>query len=435
MAKIEKAPIIPRFLAWPRRHLPEEAVMLVAAAVIGCVTGFATFVIKLLISQISAWCTRGMSASGPNYLLLALPVAGIILVSMYQRYWLHTDLMHGDRHVEEDLHKGAYNLSPRLMYAPGIATSVTLGLGGSAGAEGPSATIGSAVGSNVGRWLGLTPEQMRLLIGCGAGAGIAGIFKAPIGGALFTLEVMGMAMTTGAVIALVVAALCGGLTCYALTGFTSDISYHATAAFDPMWLIWIAALGVFCGLYSAYYARVMRYMGNYFARIRNPWLMNIIGGVIVGGCIFLFPALYGEGYGVVTRIVNGDFSHLMDGSPWAGLMPSGWVLTGLVAAMLMLKCWACVASNSAGGVAGDFAPTIFAGALAGYVFATVANMAFGLHIPVGVCALMGCAGVFAGAIQAPLMAMFIAVEMTGYYSYLIGFALVALISYAVARRL
>lgn len=422
-----------RFTAWRKRYVPDSVTLIVVSGLLGIAAGLCAFLLKFLIGHLTDLFTSRLHFAGPNYALLVIPAAGIVLAACYQRYWLRDNLMHGTGRLLKDLRAHRYRLPGRLMYAPMVASTVTLGFGGSAGAEGPIAYTGAAIGSNIGRALGLPAPMLRILIGCGAGAGIAGIFKSPIGGVLFTLEVMKMQLSTLSVLALVGAAVCGSLTCYVCTGFTADVGFFNTTPFDPGWLPWIAGLGLFCGLYSIYYSAVTDGMKRWFGRLRNPWVMNLAGGMILSACVFMFPILYGEGYSTVTRVVNGNFGGLLGGSMLAGLDGDALALTLLMTAVLALKCWATVSSNSAGGVAGDFAPTIFAGAIAGFVYATAMNMLFGAQLPVGIFALLGTAGVFSGAIHAPLMAMFLTAEMADGYGYFLGLAVSAAVSYLTVK--
>lgn len=424
-----------RFTAWRLAHVPDNVTLVVAAGIIGVAAGMAACILKLLISGLTGYFAGFIHSHGPNYAFLIIPVIGILLASCYQRYIARRNLMHGEKQLTDDLRRHNYRLPYQLTYEPLVASSITLGFGGSAGGEGPIASAGAALGSNIARLLGLSPSMMRILIGCGAGAGIAGIFKSPVGGALFTMEVLKMNLTTVSMLSLLVAAVCGALVCFACTGFTPDINFVSYVPFDSGWMVWILGLGAFCGLYSIYYSGVLKYMQRFFRSIANPWLMNLAGGAILATCVFAFPVLFGEGYDVMTRICNDDFRYLMYGSVFEGMSGDndGTVMIILMVGVLLLKCFATVASNSAGGVAGDFAPTIFAGAIAGYVFASAANLIFDAGLPVGVFALIGTAGVFAGVIHAPLMAMFLTAEMSNGYGFLLGLATCATVSYIIVK--
>ena len=315
--------------------------------------------------------------------------------------------------------------------APVLASTLTLGFGGSAGAEGPIASTGAALASQLGRWVGLPPRLMMIIIGCGAGAGIAGIFKAPVGGMMFTLEVMGMEMTTVAVIALTIACVIGGMTSYGMTGFSLDVPLNHPQYFDPHMSGWIIVLGVLCGLYSIYYSRVGVLTQRLLGLCRSPWLKALLSGIILAVLVFVFPSLYGEGYETMARLIDGNLTAMTDYSFWhMDGRPTLDTIMLVCGGVAVVKSFACTATNSGGGVAGDFAPTLFAGCMAGFFFGGILNMLFGLSLPLGNCALIAMAGAMAGIIKAPLMAMFIVVEMTGYYGMMFPVAICSVTSYA-----
>lgn len=412
-------------------HASEKVRLFVLAVIIGIITGFGAAVLKKIIGYIVGWISPLTIGGSPVWLLMWLPVAGIVLTGIYQRYVLHDRISHGVDKLVNDLAAQKYVLSPRLTYAPILASSLTLGFGGSAGSEGPIAYAGAAIGSNVGRLSGVSPQTLYLLIGCGAGAGIAGIFKAPIGGALFTLEVLGMAFTTVSVIALLAASISAALTAYVFSGFTLDIAWSHNINFEPSILLWTVALGVFCGLYSVYYSAVMKCMRKVYDSIRSPWVENILSGAILAAFIFVFPSLFSEGYDVIGKIINVDWYVPFSETRVPNLSLGDLQLPLVLGGVLLAKCFACSASNSGGGVAGDFAPTLFAGAVAGLFFALMMNYFFELQLPPQVFAYIGMAGVMAGVIRAPLMALFLTAEMCNGFNFLLPLVAVTLISYGI----
>ena len=304
-----------------------------------------------------------------------------------------------------DLRERKYYLKKRDMIAAFMASSITLGFGGSAGAEGPIAFTGGAIGSNLGRFAGARKSDVRLLIGIGAGAGIAGIFQAPLGGMLFTLEIMAMPMTTWAVMALALGCVTSAMTSASLAGFRIDFPVGSFSDFSLGLLPAVFLLGLFCGLYSVYYNTTGNITAGLIARVRTWWGRAVVSGLMLGVCVSMVPMLYGEGYSAMGRLMSGDYGVLGINSVFSdmGTSPSLILLAGVV---LLLKGIAKASATRGGGVGGDFAPTLFAGCVA---------------------------GVMAGAVRAPLMAAFLVAEMSGTYSIFFPIIIVAAVSYATAR--
>ncbi len=410
-----------------------QAYYFIVATVIGLLTGACAALLKIMIGYCAKWVTGWMHPEGFNWWLLAIPLAGILLTGIYQRYILKHNVEHGVEKVVSDLADKKYRLGKFWIYAPMIASTFTLGFGGSAGSEGPIATTGAAIGSNVGRKLGLSSDVLMVMVGCGAGAGIAGIFKAPIGGMLFTLEVLKLEITTMSVMALLLACTVSALTAYVLSGCTVDLSFIQTGHLDGN-MVWVViALGLFCGFYSTYYSLVMTSMRRTYERIRNPWWRNIASGLILSVILLMFPAMYGEGYGMMGKVINGDPMQMSLYSDVAAWLPAGAVLTLLSLFIILAKPWATSASNSGGGVAGDFAPTLFAGCFAGFFFASALKVWLDVDVPVSTLAFIGMAGVMAGAIRAPFMALFLTAEMTNAFALILPLFAVCAISYGVVR--
>lgn len=403
--------------------------LILIAVIIGCIVGLGAAFLKWSIPSIIKLLGLDLNADTPHWNLLWLPVVGILLTGIYQRYILRDHISHGIDRLVNDLAEQKYYLNPKLTYAPLIASSITLGFGGSAGSEGPIAYAGAAIGSNVGRICGVSSDTVYLLIAIGAGAGIAGIFKAPVGGAIFTLEVLGMAMTTVSVIALFAATIASALTVYALTDFTLDLPWTENINFDPSILLWTVGLGVFCGLYSIYYSHVMMRMRKVYKSISNPWLMNLASGSVLAILLFLFPSLYSEGYNIIGKVINLDWSAPAEGSIFGGISLGMWTLPVILLGIMLAKCFACSAANSGGGVAGDFAPTLFAGAIVGLFFALCINNLFEIGLKPQVFAFIGMAGVMAGVIRAPLLALFLTMEMCNAFDYIFPLVVVSMISY------
>jgi len=423
-----------RLKAW-LRGLPGSVAVAVVVVGVGIVAGVAAFLLKKMIGFTTGLITAGVEPDHFNIRLLFFPLAGIVLTGLYQRYILHRNIEHGVERIEAGLRSHVYNLGSKYIYSPIVASTLTLGFGGSAGSEGPIATVGGAIGGAFGKRLGLRPEFVRVLIGCGAGAGIAGIFKSPLGGVLFTLEVLQLELTTVTVLAQFIACIISAMTAYVLSGCTYDINFIQAIPFDLKIIPWVVVLGVFCGLYSVYYSYIMDRMRKYFESVRRPLLRNVISGGILAALVFLFPTLYGEGYDSLSRLINGHHAVLTEAGFFSMLGGHVWILIAVTFAILAVKPMAACSTNSGGGVAGDFAPALFAGAIAGFFFAMLLNTIFNTAIPTANMAFIGMAAVMAGVVRAPLMAIFLAAEMADGYQYFLGLLIAAYISYGIAYYL
>ena len=397
--------------AWRRNVMSEFVFLLWLAAIVGAGAGFCAHIFNRLISILSDIFLTHIKENSLNWWLIPLPVIGILLTGIFTRYVVKTNLTHGVSQLMHDIYKGEYKLRSSLIFSPIFGSTITLGFGGSAGSEGPIAYAGAALGSNVGRILGLSPAKLKFLIGCGAAAGISGIFLSPMGGVLFALEFLKMEMLTLSVLAVVIACLvaygvaflCRG--CIPFTAFSPDIPL------EPHYYWAVLGLGLFCGLYSIYYSASINKTDTIYRKISNPWLRNLTGGVVVGICLFLFPSLYGVGYPVLSDTIHEHYQELLGGNILEHLHFGKWGMIVVAGCILLLKCWACGTTNASGGVSSDFAPTLFAGGVAGFFFSMFCNEAFGMHLPVGVFTFLGMAGVMAGAIEAPLMTIFIVLNM------------------------
>lgn len=416
-------------------HMPQSVRIVLVALVMGVLTGAAAALLKALIAFFTR-LTLGehINLAEPDLKILIWPLAGILLTSIYQRYLARCDVSDSTMVIRRTLESKNWMLPISMIFNPIIGCSLTMGFGASAGSEGPTALSGAAIGSNVGRWFGLPPDWLRLLVGIGGGAGIAAIFKSPVGGVLFTLEVLQMPTTTLSVIALVIACIFSATTVYLLSGFTFDILFLHNTPFDPAMTGWVALLGLFCGLYCIYYNFTKSRSAQMFKRISNPWVASLATGVMLSAGVFMFPTLFGEGFRVITGLVNSAEVSFGGAGAFAGFKGQTWIIVCMTG-VLLLKGILVSASNSGGGVAGDFVPTFFAGAVAGYLFATLCNLWFGVHLQPWFFALAGMGAVMAGTVHAPLMSLFLICETTNSYAYLFPYLLVISISYATVKLL
>lgn len=423
------------FVSWRERHIKERNFVVLLALIVGVICGFAAQLLKYLIHEIARFLTANLSLTSANYLYLVYPMVGIMLVTLFVRFVAKDNISHGVTRVLYAISRRKSRLKKRNMYSSLIASSVTIGFGGSVGAEGPIVFTGAAIGSNIGQAFRMSPRILMLLVGCGAAAGIAGIFRAPIAGMLFTLEVLMIDLTGTTVMPLLISSISGATVAYVLEGYSAEFFFAQSEPFQVSRIPHVALLGIVSGFISLYFTRAMFMMESMFSRITRPWLKIVIGGSILAGLILLFPPLYGEGYGTINTLLEGDYSKVLDGTFFYVDRDSIWFIAAFIGAVILTKVFATSATNGAGGVGGTFAPSLFVGALLGFLFAFVLNNLFvgGVGISNKNFTLLGMAGVMSGVMHAPLMAIFLTAEMTGGYDLFLPLLIVSTLSYMTIR--
>ena len=423
------------FIAWREAHISEKNFVLVLALFVGIFSGMAALVLKFLIHWISGMLTAHVNLKAGNVLYFLLPSVGVVLTALYVRYMVRDNISHGVTRVLYAIAQRKSRLKKHNIYTSVIASSVTIGFGGSVGAEGPIVYTGSAIGSNLGHVFRMSPRILMILVGCGAAAGIAGIFKAPIAGMLFTLEVLMLDLTAVSVMPLLIASITSATIAYAYTGFEFEFFFAQTEDFDINRIPLTIVLGIACGFASLYFTRVMNMMENFFGKFKNPWRKTLIGCVILSLLVWLFPPLYGEGYGSIVSLLAGDPSSIVNGSIFYSDRNHVWFLSLFILAIILFKAFATSATNGAGGVGGTFAPSLYVGSMVGFLFAFALNESGMVHVDLSTknFALMGMAGVMSGVMHAPLMAIFLTAELTGGYDLFLPLLIVSTISYGTIK--
>lgn len=424
-----------KLLKWREHHIKEKSFVILLSLVVGVLAGLAAMVLKWLIHIISGTLTSDLSISEGNYLYIIYPVIGILLACWYVRYVVRDNISHGVTRVLYSISQNKSRLKPHNMYTSIVASSITIGFGGSVGAEGPIVYTGAAIGSNLGQAFRLSPRVLMILVGCGAAAGIAGIFKAPIAGMLFTLEVLMLDLTTVTVMPLLIASISAASVAYIFTGYDLEFFFVQSEPFVTERIPFFIALGITCGLVSLYFTKVMIMMESFFKRhLGKQWKKTVVGGAILATLVFLFPPLYGEGYGAINSLLNGDPSSIVDGSIFYGDRGDVAFIIVYIGLIILLKGFATSATNGAGGVGGTFAPSLYVGCMTGFFFAYLLNhVGMGWELSVKNFALMGMAGVMSGVMHAPLMGIFLTAEMTGGYELFLPLLIVSAISYGTIK--
>lgn len=422
-----------QLVLWRERHVKEKTFVVILALAVGVVAGVAALILKTLIHYISTLLTSHINIDEGSLLFLLYPVLGITITMLYVKYLVRDNISHGVTRVLYAISQNKSRLKKHNMYTSLIASSITIGFGGSVGAEGPIVYTGAAIGSNLGRIFRLSPRILMILVGCGAAAGIAGIFKAPIAGMLFTLEVLMLDLTTVSVMPLLIASITAATIAYVFTGYEVEFFFVQSEPFVTGRIPFVVLLGLFLGFISLYFTRSMNMMEGLFRKIHNPWIKVALGGSIVALLVFLFPPLYGEGYSSITDLINGNSSSIVNSSIFYKDRNSVWWILGFIAALVMLKSFATSATNGGGGVGGTFAPSLYVGCLAGFFYAYLINTIFGLDLSTKNFALMGMAGVMSGVMHAPLMGIFLTAELTGGYDLFLPLLIVSTISYGTIK--
>lgn len=420
-----------KILAWKEKHLTDRQMLLILAFIIGILASFAAYILHTLIHQIQAILTEGFEVNSFNWLYLVFPVIGIYLTSLFVRYVVRDNISHGITRILYAISSKRSHLKPHNCWSSVIASAITIGFGGSVGAEAPIVLTGSAIGSNLGQLFKIDNKTMMLLVGCGAAAAIAGIFKAPIAGLVFTLEVLMVDLTMASLLPILVASITANVFTWALMGGKSLFTFVMDSAWEVDRLPACVLLGLFCAFISLYFIRTMTFCEGIFAKMkRHPYGKLAVGGIMLSSLIFLFPALYGEGYSAINILLNGtteaDWNQLLDKSLFYG---HGNLLVVYIALVLLTKVFATSCTNGAGGCGGTFAPSLFIGGFGGFLFARLWNMyQIGVYVPEKNFTLLGMAGVMAGVMHAPLTGIFLIAEITGGYALFVPLIIVSVVS-------
>lgn len=422
-----------RMNRWLAFNMSDHTYVTMLALFVGLLTGVLAYVFRRAIGVVASWFMAHIEPDGINWWILVIPGVGIFLTGIFTRYVVHTDVAHGTAQLIRDVARRMFRLKKNVMLSPVIGGALTLGMGGSSGSEGPIAFAGAAIGSNLGQMFGLDDRRLKILLACGAASGISAIYMAPIGGLLYSLEVLSVGVSVRSVVTMTASCVVAFLVPYILNGFAPYIDFQGGLPADLSLVPWAALIGLSGGFYSLYYSKICNKMDAFFRNISNPWKRNLVGALILGAVIFAFPAMFSEGYGVVQGLINGDTSGLAKGSVLlhAGLGP--WSVIVVALGILLFKCLLVSSTNSSGGVGGDFAPTLFSGSIVGFAAGFLLNECFGLDLPLSMCALFAMSSVMAGAIQAPLMSIFIVMEFCHAHEYALPISVCAFVSYLTVR--
>ena len=431
----EKKSLFQRLWLWREKKIKDKHFILILSFMVGILTALAASLLKFLIEYIKHFLTENFDSTGVNWLYLVYPVVGILLTGLFIRNVVRDDISHGVTKILYAISRRQSRIKRHNTWSSLFASAITIGFGGSVGAEAPIVLTGSAIGSNLGSVFKMEHRTLMLLVGCGAAGAVAGIFKAPIAGLVFTLEVLMIDLTMGSLLPLLVSSVTAATVAYILHGTEAMFEFHMDEPFLMERIPAVLLLGILCGLVALYFTRTMNKIEGVFRRYSNPYIKLLIGGAMLSILIFMFPSLYGEGYDTIHMLLNGigaaDWDKVMDNSIFYGY---GNLLLVYLALVVLFKVFATSATNGGGGCGGTFAPSLFLGCIVGFVFSHFCN-GYSLapvvadNIPEKNFALLGMAGMMSGVMHAPLTGIFLIAELTGGYDLFLPLMMVSVSAY------
>lgn len=416
---------------WQKRHITDRQMTLILAFVIGILASVAGYVLHSIVHEIQVLLTSGFEPKTYNLLFLLFPIVGIYLTSLFIKYVVRDNISHGITRVLYAISTKNSKLKGHNCWSSVVASGITIGFGGSVGAEAPIVLTGSAIGSGLGQMFRMDQKTMILLVGAGASAAIAGIFKAPIAGLVFTLEVLMVDLSMASLLPILISCVTSTCFSYILIGDKSLFDFTLTSPWSLERMPACILLGIFCGFVSLYFMRAMSFCEGFFTKISQyPYVKLLFGGIMLSGLIFLFPSLYGEGYSAISILLNGnteaDWGKVMNNSLFYG---HNHLLILYIALVMLAKVFATSATNGSGGCGGTFAPSLFIGGFAGFLFARLWNVyQMGVYVPEQNFTLMGMAGLITGVMHAPLTGIFLIAELSGGYQLFLPLMIVCICS-------
>lgn len=421
-----------RFLELTKRFTSTQ-IMALLAIIVGVLAGLGTCLFELLLYGIKAGLTHWFPVEQSHFLFLFYPVIGIILASLFVKYVVKDNISEGVTRVLYAMSRKNSYIASHNCWTSVVGGATTIGFGGSVGPEAPIVLTGAAIGSNISRLAHLNYKNTTLLLCCGAGAALAAIFKAPITGVVFVLEILMLDLTSRTVVPLLISSITAAAVALTIRGFDPIIAISLTPddAFRLNQIPLFVLLGIFCGLMSYYFTTVNARVGAFFKKIDSPYKKWLIGGAVLGILIYIFPPLYGEGYEGFMSLMHGNTTELFNNSLFYRFSQIDWVVILFIVGTMFFKVIAMASTNAAGGVGGTFAPSLFVGAFMGAITALVCNTLFGWNLSLVSFTLVGMAGVMSGVMKAPLTSIFLIAELSSGYGLFIPLMITACIAFAI----
>ncbi len=431
-----------RLIEWRVGHVRERDFIIILSLLVGIASGFAAIIMRYAVRFLFNYIS-GVVGEGTSILYFIMPLVGIFLTALFVRFVIRDDISHGVTQILYAISQKSSVIRSHNIYSSMIGSTLTIGFGGSVGSEATIVLTGGALGSNLARLFRMNYKAMTLMIGCGASAAIAGIFKAPIAGIVFTLEVLMLDMTMASLLPLMISAMTSYVLVFFMMGSGNFLAINTESlaelqnTFDFVDVLFYITLGLFCGLISVYFIRVNIWVERLLKSLKNFWVRILIGGSLLGLVIAFFPAFYGEGYETLRMVLENGFANseslLLSHSIFHNLSSSLLLMLLYTLGLVLVKVVATALTNGSGGVGGVFAPCLFTGGMCGLFFVLLVTIFYPGVVPVSFFVLAGMAGVMSGVMSAPMTAIFLIAEMTGSYFLLIPLMITSIVSYLASR--
>lgn len=415
------------------RRLSEAQTMAILAVLVGLCAGVGAYIFNTLLHTITHALTSWTPNDQAQWLYLIYPAIGIILATLFVKYVVKDGISEGVTRVLYAMSRTDSRIKGHNTWTSIVGGATTIGFGGSVGPEAPIVLTGAAIGSNIGKLARLNYKNITLLLCCGAGAAVAAVFKAPITGVVFVLEILMLEITTKSIIPLLLASMTATITSLVFHGFSPIIAVSLSDSdmFQVEQVPLFLLLGCFCGLMAFYFTSVNSKVGGFYKSVNKQWRKWLYAGITLGVLIFIFPPLYGEGHDSFGALMTGNTDTLFNHTLFHSWSTTDWFLIIYLIAVMLFKVIAMATTNAAGGVGGTFAPSLFVGAFAGATIAVVCQAVFGWDVSITSFTLAGMAGVMSGVMKAPLTAIFLIAELSNGYGLFIPLMIVSCISFAV----
>ena len=411
----------------------QRRLIYILSLIVGLLSALAAAILKNAIHYTHLFLTEAIHHGPGGYLYLAYPISGMLITMLFIKFIVKDKIGHGISRVLYAISKKKSYLKAHNTWTSLVASTITIAFGGSVGAEAPIVLTGSSIGSAIGRFFKLNYRNITLLIGCGAAGAISGIFKAPIAGIVFTIEILMLDLTISSIVPLLISSVTAATVAYFLMGDAVLLTFSVKESFIITNIPWYIILGLTCGLISHYFSWMTLKLENGYDKIKNEYVRLVFGGLVLGLMVYIFPPFFGEGYDTIMALLQGN-SDIITGNALFGQMNNNyWTIIIFMICLIFLKVIATSSTNGAGGVGGIFAPTLFIGGVNGYVVASLLNRFVNLSLPDNRFVLAGMAGMMAGVMHAPLTAIFLIAEITGGYDLLIPLIITSTVAYITIR--